>query len=348
MFKRTFLVITSLILALSLAACSSPTPTTPDPIETGKIETIHTITVDFEENDIIVIKDYQGKYSDTLEPLEVEFPGEGSTYQVAVFGNIVNLYMWAGKQNSEAFTIDIAHRVSNKLITFKNAPPAEGDHLAGIGFMDANGENYNFSFAADADHKGVMIVADSGIHNPSVTDGHILLSTHTGEGYTLTVEALTTELVQNEPVNYLYFQRDGQDKILLAQSVDQGDDWTESIRNILNPLFFAEEDRIYYVTDIESRTSGAGAHNLFTRVIDLTTNEDRLLSSGELVRLLPYDDIFSPYGGTLILKGHELSDDRIIENYFLVNAEGETLCYLGTSLEMYEMDLVEQINQAMK
>lgn len=347
MKKRAALVFPLLILAFVLTACSAPAASTPgDPV--AKVETINGQQVDFSKNDVVVIKDYQGKYVSELEPMVVDFGGDGGqTYQVAVFGDVVDFYFWAGQAHSEMYAEDVESRLSNTLITFENAPLASGESVAGIGFSDANGEHYQFSLAADADHKGVLAIADSGKHSAAVEAGHVLAATYKGDGYKLVVEADESQQVQNQPVNYLYLQYDGQKKTLLAQSADRGEDWGESIRNILKPIKSTEEDKVYYETDSMNRANGAGANNHFTRVVDLSTGEDRLLGGGGL-HLLLTDELHFPYGGNLILQGHELQDGRLVHNYFMVNSDGETLCYLGTSLEFYESDLVYQIQQAMK
>ena len=344
--KKLVALLSVCALAFALSACSAPASSNPND-NAARVETINGQQVDFAKNDVVVVRDYQGKYADQLEPMTVDFSVEGETYHIAIFGDVVDLYFWAGQAHSEAYTEEIEGRVSNKLITFENAPLASGESMAGIGFSDAKGEQYQFSLAADADHKGVLLIADSGKHSAAVEDGHVLHATHKGDGYKLTVEADETQQVQNQPVNYLYLQYDGQEKTLLAQSVDRGEDWGESIRNILKPIKSTEEDIVYYETDSVSRTNGAGANNHFTRVVDLNTKEDRLLSSGGL-HLLLTDELHFPYGGNLILQGHELQDGRLVHNYFMVNSDGDTLCYLGQSLELYSDDLVYQIQQAMK
>jgi len=346
--KKLVALLSVCTLALTLSACSAPATSNPSGGSAAKVESVNGQQVDFSKNDVVVIKDYQGKYVSELEPMVVDFGGDGGqTYQVAVFGDAVDFYFWAGQAHSEMYTEEIEARLSNRLITFENAPSASGESVAGIGFSDAKGESYQFSLAAGAEHKGVLVIADSGKHSAAVEAGHVLYATYKGDGYKLIVEADESQQVQGQPVNYLYLQYDGQEKTLLAQSVDRGEDWGETIRNILKPIKSTEEDKVYYETDSQNRANGAGANNHFTRVVDLNTGEDRLLSGGGL-HLLLTDELHFPYGGNLILQGHELQDGEVVENYFMVNSDGETLCYLGTSLEFHDSDLVYQIQQAMK
>lgn len=343
--KKMLALLCIAALAMTLGACSTKPATTASG-STSMLETINGQQVDLAKNDVVVALNYQGQYIDQLEPREIDagWDGGNCTYKVAIFGDVVNVSFSAGEMYSEGTQFGSLARQSNCLITIINAPPAGGEDYVGMHFFDVSGNEYRFSLGGNDEHKGLLIISDSGRHSAGVEPGRILYATYKKEGYKFIVEADETKQVQDQPVNYLYLQYEGGAKTLLAQSVDQGDEyWTDTVRNILNPVLCQINKRVYYETDSYSRTNGAGANNHFTRVIDLNSSEDTLFSNGGIYTLLTEHD--APYGGYLILQGYELHEGGLVPNYFVVKPDGETLCYLGLYVDDSEM--VEQINAAL-
>ena len=95
-------------------------------VETGKkevIKVVRSVEIDYEENDLVIIKNYQGKYSDTLNLIMMDLKTGYESYSVAIFGSVKDLELVAGKWESEGYTKKIGDLVSNTLIKFENAPP---------------------------------------------------------------------------------------------------------------------------------------------------------------------------------------------------------------------------------
>lgn len=341
-----------LAMALALAACSTPAATNPDAGDqpsTAMKETINGQEINYDQNDVVIIADYDGQYVDQLTPVTISAYGD-STITFAVFGDIVDVSLMAGEPHSEGDSMEVAPRLSDALLTITDAPNLS-EYVVFLSFMDVGGTYHSLSIGVEADdNDGILVVADSGKRSASVEPGHTLWATYPGDGYKFIVEVDESQTVQAEPMNFLYWQWDGEPKELLTQSVDCGDErWADSIRNIVKPTLSSDGDKIYYETDAYNRGNGAGANNHFTHVINSGTKEDSLLSVGGLYRVLS-DSCYDPYVGYLILQGYENGDDgHVVPNYFLVTAEGDSYCFLGNSVAgPYAEDLVEQIRNASK
>jgi len=90
---------------------------------------------------------------------------------------------------------------------------------------------------------------------------------------------------------------------LLAQSVDRGEDWTNSIATLHYPTLSIDGTKVYYSTDNTfTRSSGYGANNYRTRVVDLKTFGDSYFEEGALVTILNS----GPYANHVVLELNSL------------------------------------------
>ncbi|MEA1961173.1 MAG: hypothetical protein U9N81_07865 [Bacillota bacterium] len=364
--KKFMALLFTLVLAFSLAGCggdkepaetpdnSKPAssqnadtsansepekPAAPKAQAASMIETINGVEVNFEENDVVVIKEYNGKYVDNLEENVIYGESSGNyEYTIAVFGIIHDLCFSVGEYASESYDFAREGFVDNELITLHNAPAPDSAGIMVMSFSDSNGKGYELSLNSNAKDKGIIMIKDSGVYSKNVEKGHILKATYPGDGYNITIELDKSKQVQNQPKNYMYIQYDGQKKVLLAQSEDKGEDWGNSVRNILNPMMSNDGKKLYYETDAYSRTNGAGAGNHFTHVINLATGEDEFLTPGALVYIMEEP---SRYAGYFVLQGWTNSASGVVPTYWVENTEGETLVNIGESLDCYIGDQVE-------
>jgi len=171
---------------------------------------------------------------------------------------------------------------------------------------------------------------DSGKDNMA-GDEHILKATYSGNGYQFLVEEdKSKEVTKGIPINYLYIQYNGGNKMLLAQSVDQGNDWTNSVAGILNPTISNDGRKVYYETDDTfTRTNGYGAQNHRTRVVDIETLEDSYFQEGAIMTLL--NRKHGSYADHLILQLNSINDaGEPTFIYQVVTPECEQLVILDT------------------
>ncbi len=140
------------------------------------------------------------------------------------------------------------------------------------------------------------------------------------------------EIVSDIPMHYLTIDFGNGESRLLSQSVDRGEDWPNSISRIINPTLSYDKSKIFYSTDNTfTRTSGIGANNYRTRVVDLQNNyQDSYFSEGALHSIL--DESHSPYQGYVILEIHSLdSAGKATKHYSVYKPNGERIVLLDQS-----------------
>ena len=314
-------------------------------VETGKkevIKVVRSVEIDYEENDLVIIKNYQGKYGDTLNLIMMDLKTGYESYSVAIFGSVRDLELVSGKWESEGYTKKIGDLVSNTLIKFENAPPlSEKDIYVAISFKDNNGTKHTMPLTNDKE--GYLVVEDTG--KLTAEPGHVLQATYPAEECTFYVEVdKSDEFVSGLHKHYLYMEVGGE-KRLLTESVDMGSNWLESVGHILNPTLSNDGTKVYYETSNRfNRSNGVAANNHQTRVIDLKTMSDEYFHEGGIVKLLTPE--YAPFTDGLILEKYTRNDDwEVVTNNYLVSPEKKTLVNLGAELED---DLVEQIIRKME
>ncbi len=182
----------------------------------------------------------------------------------------------------------------------------------------------------------------SGEYNMAVDD-HVLKATYSGNGYDLLVEEdKSQEVTEGVPVNYLYIQYNGGIKTLLAQSVDRGNDWTNSVADILNPTLSNDGKKVYYETGSAfTRTSGYGANNHRVRIVEIDTYNDSYFEEGGIKKLL--DNNYGPYADHLILEINSIDDaGQPTMVYPVVSPDGEQVVILDDfETDMEFMDIID-------
>lgn len=174
-------------------------------------------------------------------------------------------------------------------------------------------------------------------------EDYILKATYSGNGYDLLVEEdKSQEVAKGVPVNYLYIQYNGGIKTLLAQSVDRGNDWTNSVADILNATLSNDGKKVYYETGSTfTRTSGYGGTNHRTRIIDIDTFNDSYFGEGGIKMLL--DNSYGPYKDHLILEINSRDNaGQPTMVYPVVTPEGEQVVILDEfDPNMEFMDIID-------
>lgn len=177
----------------------------------------------------------------------------------------------------------------------------------------------------------------------SLFEEHILIATYSGNGYDLLVEEdKSQEVTKGVPINYLYIQYNGGIKTLLAQSVDRGNDWTNSVADILTPTLSNDGKKVYYETGSTfTRTSGYGGNNHRTRIIDIDTFNDSYFEEGGIKMLL--DNNYGPYKDHLILEINSRDNaGQPTMVYPVVTPEGEQVVILDEfDPNMEFMDIID-------
>ncbi|MFW5982000.1 MAG: hypothetical protein ACOCQO_02190 [Halanaerobiaceae bacterium] len=294
------------------------------------IKVVKSVEIDYEENDLVIIKNYRGKYIDTLSKQYIDIDAGYESYTLAIFGSVRDLEYVYGNKGSEGNSQKVASLISDKLISFENAPSlSDNDLFVEVSFKDNNGKEYKLPLTDD--QEGYLLIEDTG--KLTAEAGHVLKATYPTDGGRFYVEVNNSE--EYSPgyfKHYLYLETDGE-KNLLAESVDMGSNWIESVDDILNPTLSNDKTKVYYETGTGfNRSNGVAANNHQTRVIDLDTMEDRYFHEGGIVKLLKGED--TPFTDGIILEKYTRNDDgEIVTNNYLVSPEGKTLLNLGEELE---------------
>lgn len=150
-----------------------------------------------------------------------------------------------------------------------------------------------------------------------------------GSGFELLIEKdKSKEVVKGVAVYYLSMKYTNGEKKLLAKSIDCGEDWTNSIAEIVYPAMSNDGKKVYYSTDDTfTRTSGYGANNYRTRVVDLKTFEDSYFEEGALVTIL--NSSHGAYADHVVLELNSLDNaGNPAMVYQVVTPDGEQLVVL--------------------
>lgn len=167
-------------------------------------------------------------------------------------------------------------------------------------------------------------------NNTGANDGRTQVDIINIKDFKIIVEMDNTkEVVRGVPVYYLsIISNDGQKK-LLAQSIDRGNDWTNSIATIERVRLSTDRKKVYYSTDNTfTRSSGVGANNYRTRVVDLNTNKDSYFEEGGLITVLGNQE--APYQDHVILELNSRDSAGPTLVYQVVTPRGDQLVILDT------------------
>lgn len=353
--KKLFTIICMILMVVFLAGCSQEAsgPKPEDPNDQANqtnqadvspmVETIAGVEVVLDDYDFVAVKDYAGKYLDKLEKKEINIGGGSSTYTVAIFGEAQDLVFATGEyQTGGGDDQEIANELSNTLLTFTNAPGGKPNVYCGLWI---NQNRYKIQLApndeyakksallAIKDGEEVELGTESQTGNNDPDNGRIEVGTYAGgNGFELLIEEdKTKEVTKGVPVYYLSMQYTNGEKKLLAQSVDRGDDWTNSIATIESPAMSNDGTKVYYSTDNTfNRSSGYGANNYRTRAVNLKTFEDSYFEEGALVEIL--NSSHGSYANHVVLELNSLdSAGNPTMVYQVVTPTGDQLVVLESA-----------------
>ncbi|KUO62708.1 MAG: hypothetical protein APF84_03405 [Gracilibacter sp. BRH_c7a] len=380
--KKLFTIICMILMVVFLAGCSQeasgPKPEDPNeqanqtnqtnqtdqPDVSPMVETLAGVEVVLDDYDFVAVKDYAGKYLDKLEKKEINIGGGSSTYTVAIFGEAQDLEFVTGEYQTGGGgdAKEIANKISNTLLTFTNAPGGKPNVYCGLWI---NQNRYKIQLAPNDEFakKYALIAVKDGNEielgtetqaqtenepeNIAPDNGRMELGTYAGgNGFELLIEEdKTKEVTKGVPVHYLSMVYTNGQKRLLVQSVDRDEDWTNSIAAIHYPTVSNDGTKVYYSTDNTfNRSSGYGANNYRTRVVDLNTFEDSYFEEGALVTIL--NSSHGPYADHIVLELNSLdSAGKPTMVYQVVTPGGEQLVVLEESGD-WQSQVDAKLNQS--